>query len=108
MDVCRLRSGGLVAVSNEERFPYHHDSGRTVMLRSGDEGETWTDRTVVSPYTDTTGNRDCGICELGDGTVRRATRSKDSTSSRARQRSVSARPRERDDPFGDHAGRPRP
>ena len=69
VNVRRLRSGDLVAVYNEERFPYHHDSGQTVMLRSHDDGETWTDRTVVLPYTDTTGNWDCGICELDDGTL---------------------------------------
>ena len=69
VNVRRLRSGDLVAVYNEERFPYHHDSGQTVMLRSRDGGETWTDRTVVLPYTDTTGNWDCGICELDDGTL---------------------------------------
>jgi hypothetical protein len=64
-----LRSGDLVAVYNEERFPYHHDSGQTVMLRSRDNGATWTDRTVVLPYTDTTANWDCGICELPDGAL---------------------------------------
>jgi hypothetical protein len=58
-----------VCVYNEERFPFHHDSGQTVMLRSRDEGTTWTDRAVVLPYTDTTGNWDCGICELDDGTL---------------------------------------
>ena len=67
VNVRRLRSGDLVAVYNEERFPYHHDSGQTVMLRSRDNGDTWTDRTVVLPYTDTTANWDCGICELPDG-----------------------------------------
>lgn len=69
VNVRRLRSGDLVAVYNEERFPYHHDSGQTVLLRSRDSGDTWTDRTVVLPYTDTTGNWDCGICELDDGTL---------------------------------------
>ncbi len=69
VNVRRLRSGDLVAVYNEERFPYHHDSGQTVLLRSRDNGETWTDRTVVLPYTDTTANWDCGICELEDGTL---------------------------------------
>ena len=44
-------------------------SGQTVMLRSRDNGETWTDRAVVLPYTDTTANWDCGICELADGTL---------------------------------------
>jgi sialidase-1 len=69
VNVRRLRSGELVAVYNEERFPFHHDSGQTVMLRSRDGGETWTDRKVVLPYTDTTGNWDCGICELDDGSL---------------------------------------
>src|SRR5262249_7236050 len=68
-NVRRLQAGYLVAVYNEERFPYHHDSGQTVMLRSRDDGETWTDRTVVLPYTAETGNWDCGICELDDGTL---------------------------------------
>ena len=69
VNVRRLQSGDLVAVYNEERFPYHHDSGQTVLLRSRDDGETWTDRTVVLPYTEETGNWDCGICELEDGTL---------------------------------------
>jgi hypothetical protein len=69
VNVRRLKSGDLVAVYNEERFPYHHDSGQTVLIRSRDEGETWTDRTVVLPYTAETGNWDCGICELDDGTL---------------------------------------
>ena len=29
-----LRNGDLVAVFNEERFPYHHDSGQTLLVRS--------------------------------------------------------------------------
>ena len=29
-----LKNGDLVAVFNEERFPYHHDSGQTLMTRS--------------------------------------------------------------------------
>jgi len=69
VNVRRLRSGDLVAVYNEERFPYHHDSGQTVLLRSRDNGDTWTDRNVVLPYTDTTANWDCGICELDDGAL---------------------------------------
>src|SRR5262249_29980649 len=69
VNVRRLRNDDLVCVYNEERFPFHHDSGQTVMLRSRDNGATWTDRTVVLPFTDTTGNWDCGICELEDGTL---------------------------------------
>jgi sialidase-1 len=67
--VRRLRSGRLVAVYNEERFRFHHDSGQTVMIVSDDDGATWTDRRVLLPYTDTTGNWDCGVCELDDGTL---------------------------------------
>ena len=40
-----------------------------MLIRSRDDGETWTDRTVVLPFTDATGNWDCGICELDDGTL---------------------------------------
>ncbi len=64
-----LRNGDLLAVYNEERWPFHHDSGQTVMIRSRDGGHTWEDGRVVLPYTDTQGNWDCGICELPDGTL---------------------------------------
>src|SRR5262249_46270552 len=69
VNVRRLRSGELVAVYNEERFPFHHDSGQTVLIRSRDGGATWGDRQVVLPFTDVTGNWDCGIAELADGTL---------------------------------------
>jgi hypothetical protein len=69
VNVRRLGSGDLVAVYNEERFPFHHDSGQTVFIRSHDNGTTWTDRTVVLPFTETQGNWDCGICELADGSL---------------------------------------
>src|SRR5262245_6549021 len=69
VNVRRLRSGELLAVYNEERFPFHHDSGQTVLVRSRDDGATWTDRQVVLPFTDVTGNWDCGIAELLDGTL---------------------------------------
>jgi hypothetical protein len=69
VNVRRLRSGELLAIYNEERFPFHHDSGQTVLVRSRDDGKTWGDRQVVLPYTDVTGNWDCGIAELNDGTL---------------------------------------
>jgi hypothetical protein len=69
VNVRRLRSGRLVAVFNEERFAFHHDSGQTVLIVSDDEGNSWTDPAVVLAYTDTTGNWDCGICELADDTL---------------------------------------
>lgn len=60
--------GGIVAVFNEERFPFHHDSGQTVMMRSSD-GRTWDPsiRRVVLPFDEVSGNWDCGFCELHDG-----------------------------------------
>jgi len=69
VNVRRLRSGRLVAVFNEERFAFHHDSGQTVLIISDDDGQTWSEPSVVLPFTDTTGNWDCGICELADGTL---------------------------------------
>lgn len=67
--VKQLRSGEVVAVFNEERFPYHHDTGQTALIRSRDGGLTWGDRQVVLPFTSTLGNWDCGIVELMDGTL---------------------------------------
>lgn len=64
-----LRNGDLVAVYNEERYPYHHDSGRTMIVRSKDGGETWSAPKIVVDWTETTGNWDAGICELQDGTL---------------------------------------
>ena len=63
-----LRNGELVAVFNEERFPIHHDSGQTLLARSRDGGVSWSKPEIVLPWTDTTGNWDCGFCELADGT----------------------------------------
>ncbi|WP_421726193.1 sialidase family protein [Bauldia sp.] len=65
----RLKNGDIVAVFNEERFPFHHDSGQTLMTRSTDGGVTWSEPKIILPWTDTTGNWDCGICELDDGSL---------------------------------------
>lgn len=66
-----LSNGELVCIYNEERFPYHHDTGQTVLIRSRDGGQSWdqSTRQVVLPFTDLTGNWDCGIAELADGTL---------------------------------------
>ena len=66
-----LRNGDILAVFNEERFAFHHDSGQTVAIRSRDGGQTWdpSTRQVVLPWSATQGNWDCGICELADGTL---------------------------------------
>jgi len=67
----QLQSGELAVVFSEERFPYHHDTGQTVMMRSKDGGVTWdlSSRKVVVPWTATTGNWDCGLLEMSDGTL---------------------------------------
>ena len=52
----RLRDGSLVAVFNEERFPFHHDSGQTLLARSSDGGVSWSAPEVVLPWSETTGN----------------------------------------------------
>lgn len=41
-----LANGDIVAVFNEERFPFHHDSGQTLIARSSDGGVTWSDRSL--------------------------------------------------------------
>ena len=69
--VKQLSDGQVIAAFNEERFPYHHDTGQTVLIRSLDGGITFdpgTKQTIV-PWTDKTGNWDCGILELHDGTL---------------------------------------
>jgi len=62
------KSGEIIAVFNEERFPFHHDSGQTLLARSADGGISWSAPEVVLPWSETTGNWDCGFCELADGT----------------------------------------
>jgi hypothetical protein len=63
-----VANGDIVAVFNQERYPFHHDSGQTLLTRSSDAGVSWSEPTVVLPWTDKTGNWDCGFCELDDGT----------------------------------------
>ncbi|MGQ9584232.1 MAG: sialidase family protein [Anaerolineae bacterium] len=71
VNVRQLKNGEVLAIFNEERYPFHHDSGQTVIVRSKDGGKTWdpASRQVVLPYTDKTGNWDCGLCQLADGTL---------------------------------------
>ena len=46
-----LKNGDILAVFNEERFPFHHDSGQTLMTRSKDGGKTWSPPKVVLPWS---------------------------------------------------------
>ena len=44
-----VASGEVVAVFNEERYPYHHDSGQTLLTRSSDGGLNWSAPEIVLP-----------------------------------------------------------
>jgi sialidase-1 len=74
-----VAGGDIVAVFNEERFPYHHDSGQTLLVRSKDGGKSWSEPTIVLPWTATTGNWDCGFADESVSTDR-SNRSLDSSS----------------------------
>ena len=61
--VGRMEDGTLVAVASGMRSYHVCPYGRTVFLRSRDEGRTWTSPRVIhdSPFDD----RDAGIISLG-------------------------------------------
>ncbi len=65
--VVRCRNGDLIVVASGLRHDHVDPFGRTVLLRSQDEGRTWTTPTVINdlPIDD----RDAGIVALGDGTL---------------------------------------
>ena len=63
--VARLDNGDLVVVASGLRHDHVDPFGRTVFMRSRDEGRTWTSPTVINdlPIDD----RDAGIVDLGNG-----------------------------------------
>ena len=63
--VARMESGALVVAASGLRNAHVCPFGRTVLLRSDDQGGMWTAPTVVNdlPLDD----RDAGILPLGDG-----------------------------------------
>ncbi|MGC9347174.1 MAG: sialidase family protein [Anaerolineae bacterium] len=63
--VARLHNGDLVVVASGFRNAHVDPFGRTVLLRSYDEGRTWTTPQVINdlPIDD----RDAGIVDLGGG-----------------------------------------
>ncbi|MET6996024.1 sialidase family protein [Chitinophaga defluvii] len=72
-DACRLKNGEIVAVFyagdghvtyNSTNYP---KAGRICMVRSADEGKTWT--SPVTIYDDVNDNRDPHIAQLSDGTL---------------------------------------
>lgn len=71
VNIRKLQNGQLAAIYNEERYPFHHDTGQSVVVRSNDGGRTWdyANRQVVLPYSQVEGNWDCGLAQLQDGTL---------------------------------------
>lgn len=71
VNIRALRNGDVAVIYNEERFPFHHDTGQSVIIWSSDGGRTWdyANRQVVLPYTEVEGNWDCGLAELADGSL---------------------------------------
>ena len=72
-DVCRLRNGDLLAVFYAGYShislpcPEYPKGGRICMVRSSDEGKTWSAPAVL--YDDDIDNRDPHIAQLRDGTL---------------------------------------
>ena len=54
-----VKNGELFAVFNQERYPFHHDTGQTVTTKSKDGGITWSEPKVVVPWTQNKGSWDC-------------------------------------------------
>ena len=72
-DACRLKNGDIVAVfyagdehvtKQSEKYP---KAGRICLVRSKDEGKTWT--RPVTIYDDTDDNRDPHIAQLSNGSL---------------------------------------
>ncbi|MBN2452402.1 MAG: exo-alpha-sialidase [Lentisphaeria bacterium] len=65
--VCRTRSGELLAVFSGDRDEHVCPWGKVQLVRSSDEGETWTEPVNIcnTPLDD----RDAGIIETGAGTL---------------------------------------
>lgn len=65
--VCRRRNGELLAVFSGDRAGHICPWGKVQMVRSSDDGETWSNPvTVRNGVAD---DRDAGIIELADGTL---------------------------------------
>ncbi len=73
-DACRLRNGDIVAVFyagyahvSLPKPPEWPKGGRICLVRSRDEGRTWSEPTVI--YDDPDDNRDPHIAEMPDGSL---------------------------------------
>ena len=76
VSILTLQNGEVLMGYNEERYPYHSDSGQSCFIKSKDGGKTWDPLTkkVVWPYTDVKGNWDCVFSQISDGTILMHTR----------------------------------
>ena len=65
--VCRLKNGDIIAVFSGDRARHVCPYGKVQMIRSSDEGETWSAPVTIAdgPIDD----RDAGIVQLPDGEV---------------------------------------
>lgn len=72
-DACRLKNGDIVVVyydgDNHVTYPdpEYPNAGRICLVRSKDEGRSWSDPVVV--YDDVHDNRDPHINQMGDGSL---------------------------------------
>jgi len=76
VSIIKLQNGELFMGFNEERYPFHADSGQSCFIKSKDGGKTWDPATkkVIWPYTDFMGNWDCAFAQIADGTILMHTR----------------------------------
>lgn len=65
--VCRRKNGELVAVFSGDRKGHVCPYGKVQMVRSADDGETWSEPTTI--WNSKVDDRDAGIIELADGTL---------------------------------------
>ena len=72
-DACRLKNGDIIAVfydgDNHVTYPNseYPNAGRICLIRSKDEGRTWSNPTVI--YDDLNDNRDPHINQMSDGSI---------------------------------------
>jgi hypothetical protein len=65
--VCRLANGEILAVFSGDRSGHVCPYGKLQMVRSKDEGETWSPpRTIANGFLD---DRDAGIVQMPDGEI---------------------------------------
>ena len=65
--VCRLKNGDIIVVFSGDRDEHVCPFGKVQMVRSSDDGETWTaPRTIANGPID---DRDAGIVQMPDGTL---------------------------------------